>query len=357
MARTRTNRSQLNDQDDVVLYPCFGYLSDDGADWRIDICGTVYNAGTISRRRQILLHVLQRASRVRPTEEQRELFDRRIRAFVAPTERGKRLALRVGDQVYAIRRKTRRNGRFFGTVRIPVAVVQELHGNGDSSEGWLDLEVVSPTTLARKTAEQARLIAATGVSIISDIDDTLKITDVHSRQHLLANTFLHEFRAIDGMSDRFRMWHDEGAVFHYVSSSPWQLFDPLADMLLAERFPVGSFHLRSFNLREHMLRRLLLIRRRGKSTAIRSILRRFPNRQFVLIGDSGERDPEIYGQVARKHPEQVCSIYIRQLPHSPLRDERLHRAFRGVRDWQIFSHAGELPESIVAATPSPLVSL
>ena len=39
----------------------------------------------------------------------------------------------------------------------------------------------------------------------------------------------------------------------------------------------------------------------------------FPGRRFLLVGDSGERDPEVYAEVARRRPEQVTGIAIRQV--------------------------------------------
>jgi phosphatidate phosphatase APP1 len=95
-----------------------------------------------------------------------------------------------------------------------------------------------------------------------------------------------------------------------------------------------------------MLRRLLRIRRREKLTAIRSILRRFPQRRFVLVGDSGERDPEIYGQLARRHSHQVRGVYIRHLRQNPLSDERWRKSLQGIPCCQTFTEAAELPASL-----------
>jgi phosphatidate phosphatase APP1 len=187
------------------------------------------------------------------------------------------------------------------------------------------------------------LVEPEGVSVISDIDDTLKHTGVGCRRTLLANTFLRPFESIPGMAERFRRWAAAGAVFHYVSASPWQLYEHLARHLAEEGFPPGSFHLRAFRLRDHLLRRLWLVRRSGKWRMLCQLLAMFPRRQFVLVGDSGERDPELYGALARRFPQQVISIWIRQLERLPdLR--RYTRAFRGVPEgcWHLFRSAEEL---------------
>src|SRR5262249_23183572 len=144
------------------------------------------------------------------------------------------------------------------------------------------------------------------------------------------NTFLKPFEAIPGMSGLFRSWAAAGAAFHYVSSSPWQLYEHLAQHLASEGFPAGSFHLRAFRLRDHLLRRILMLRRSGKLAVIRTLVETFPQRQFLLVGDSGELDPEIYGAIARRHPQQIAGVFIRQLGGPRDNAVRYARALRGV---------------------------
>ena len=65
---------------------------------------------------------------------------------------------------------------------------------------------------------------------------------------------------------------------------------------------------------------------RHKLAAIRSLLRRFPARRFVLVGDAAERDPEIYGVIARESPTRIDRIWIRRVPGDGLTGERWRRA-------------------------------
>jgi phosphatidate phosphatase APP1 len=238
-----------------------------------------------------------------------------------------------------------------GTIRLTAEQVMALERRGHLADGWLNLDVVLPGGERTDFRGHVRLMDNTGVSVISDIDDTIKVTEVYSRRSLLANTFLREFRAIEGMAELYRQWAQQGAAFHYVSSSPWQLYDSLAELVEFAGFPAGTFHLRSFRLRDHMLRRLVLIRRRGKLKTIGSLLRTFPNRRFLLVGDSGERDPEGYGALARKFPGQVAAIFIRDLPQRPMDFERCRRAFHGLpaERWTLFNSPAELPERAALA--------
>lgn len=354
------SRTDVEASDHVVVYPTIGHLVDDGAAWRIDITGTVYEAGCESRRKRMLLNLLQRAAKVQPTAAEHELFESRIREFIAPTQRGKQVALRVGDRVYQLQRRTKRNGRFAGTVKLSAHELDQLRESGDLRGGVLELHVLSRDGSESNFSVHAHLLHDEGVSVVSDIDDTIKVSNVHSRRLLLERTFLREFESIDGMSTLYRHWANQGAAFHYVSSSPWQLYTPLAEMCDACEFPWGSFHLRSFRLRDHMLRRLLLIRRKGKAKVIQTLLKTFPRRRFILVGDSGEADAEMYGRLARKRPSQVAAIYIHLLDERSLHGERAAKAFRGIPESSIrtFRSPDELPTdlSYLTSADSLLVS-
>jgi phosphatidate phosphatase APP1 len=190
------------------------------------------------------------------------------------------------------------------------------------------------------------LIEPQGLSVISDIDDTLKHSHVICKRTLLTNTFLRPFETIPGMASVFRRWWAAGAAFHYVSSSPWQLYEHLAHHLAVEGFPTGSFHLRHFRLRDHLMRRLMLMRRSGKLSVIRRIVRRFPERRFLLVGDSGEHDPEIYGALARRHSRQIAGIFIREIDRQQSHERRFAKAFRDVDPALVtlYRDAGELAE-------------
>ena len=120
----------------------------------------------------------------------------------------------------------------------------------------------------------------------------------------------------------------------------------LRELLQNEGFPDGSFHLRAIRLRDPSILNLLFTRRSGKRRVIRTIVRMFPYREFMLVGDSGERDPEIYGHVLRAFPNQIRKVLIRQVDGRPLTRERVERAFRDVprNKWRIFRDPTELSD-------------
>ncbi|ORZ23242.1 hypothetical protein BCR42DRAFT_487246 [Absidia repens] len=152
------------------------------------------------------------------------------------------------------------------------------------------------------------LVEPTGISIISDIDDTIKETQIlYGARTVLANTFFNASKGIPGMAETYMKWYTQGASFHYVSNSPFQLLPFLYKFLNTERFPPGSMHLR---LDGSLMARLIEIPGRAKRDAILSIMQDFPQRQFVLVGDSGEIDLEIYTKIALENPGRILKIFI-----------------------------------------------
>lgn len=76
------------------------------------------------------------------------------------------------------------------------------------------------------------------------------------------------------------------------------------------QFPPGSLHLRDDG---KLISRLVETPGQAKRDAILDILRDFPQRHFILVGDSGEIDLEIYTRIATEFPNQILKIYIRDV--------------------------------------------
>lgn len=152
-----------------------------------------------------------------------------------------------------------------------------------------------------------------GVSVITDVDDTIKKTGVTGpKREMLQNVLLKSFDqvCIDGTSEWYRKMNDAGAAFHYVSNSPWQLYESIHSFLRFHEFPKGSIHLKHY---QGLIDGMMEPAHGRKRSALEGILRDFPGRKFILVGDSGEVDLETYGELAKKFPDQVIAIYIRDI--------------------------------------------
>ena len=122
------------------------------------------------------------------------------------------------------------------------------------------------------------------------------------------------------------------------------MYPDLETFRAAHGYPAGTFHMRHFRLKDQSGREFLVDSKGYKAEEIGKLLERFPKRRFVLVGDSGEHDPEIYGELARKHPEQVVRALIRDVTDEAAGVERYHTAFQGLsRDkWAVFKHPAEV---------------
>ncbi|KAI7907164.1 uncharacterized protein BX663DRAFT_427049 [Cokeromyces recurvatus] len=156
-----------------------------------------------------------------------------------------------------------------------------------------------------------QLIEPKGLSVISDIDDTIKVTGVLAgTRSILSNTFFKPTRAVYGMADVYSRWYNHGVAFHYVSNSPFQLIHVLHQFMRNHNFPPGSFHLKNTFT---FISKFVETSGRFKVGTICRIIHDFPHRMFVLVGDSSEMDLEIYTQIAIKFPNRILKIFIRDM--------------------------------------------
>ena len=85
-----------------------------------------------------------------------------------------------------------------------------------------------------------------------------------------------------------------------------------------------------------------------KQAALEPILKAFPRRKFILIGDSGEQDPLIYGNFLRHRPQQVTGVFIRALNGETVENTRLQAAFADCdrQKWHVFQSPAEIQPEI-----------
>lgn len=158
--------------------------------------------------------------------------------------------------------------------------------------------------------------------VISDIDDTILQSDVTSKLKLktMVHTLLKNAgnrRAFAGVADFYQALSigpdAEGYnPFFYLSNSPWNLYDLLLDFLHINHLPRGPILLRDFGL---PVEDSPFSFRRHKKDMVNRILSTYPSLPFILVGDSGEHDTDIYLEVARNNPNRILAIYIRDVQH------------------------------------------
>jgi len=339
----------------IVFFPTYARRIPGERRWRGTVAGMVARPlPERSRRRVLARAVLKRVLDADDAQLDTEIFRRRADAFFFQRIAGQPVRIRIGDRVVDAGHSDR-TGHFQADVTLEEDVVAALGQPGAGGGRWLAYDALA-VPVDHHDADDAvepvsggclQCVDEEGLSVISDIDDTVKVTNVAKRRELLANTFLREFTAVPGMVEIYRRLHEEGTAFHYVSASPWQLSPSLCGFFAVAGLPTGSMHLKLFRLKDSTPLGRLPSRKRSKKRTIERIMADFPRRRFVLVGDSGERDPEVYAAVAKRHPEQVVTVAIRQVDGKAPREKvraRLERlaARLPAGMMQIFTDAAEL---------------
>jgi len=301
----------------IAFFPTYATRPATGGRWRAAIAGMVTRPlPTPSRRRSMALAVLKRLLDLDATQVESPVFQERAGAFLFQRVAGRPVRVSVAGRTYDAG-QTDRTGHFHALLDLDDAQVREATRGVGPDGRWIAYEGLvadgdepdaEPTPGGR-----VHLVDSVGLSVISDIDDTVKETNVANRRELLANTFVRDFRAVPGIVEVYRDWQGCGVAFHYVSASPWQLAECLDRFLADVGLPSGSLHLKLFRLKDSTPLGRLPSRKRSKRRAIERIMDEFPGRRFLLVGDSGEWDPEVYAAVAKRRADQVAGIAIREI--------------------------------------------
>jgi phosphatidate phosphatase APP1 len=286
----------------IVLFPTYARRLADRPGWRATVAGMVSRPlPERSRRRRLAVAVLRRLLELDEAQIESDVFRRRADSFFFQRLAGQRVTIALPGRTIDAG-STDRAGHFQVTFDID-----------DATTAGLPARIAYEASAEDEAAGAGfvHLVESVGTSVISDIDDTVKVSNVADRRELLRNTLLREFAAVPGMPEVYRRWQAGGTVFHYVSASPWQLSRCLCGFLADAGLPAGSMHLKLFRLKDSTPLGRLPSRKRSKRRVIEEIMRDFPGRRFLLVGDSGERDPEVYASVARRRGPQVAGIAIR----------------------------------------------
>jgi hypothetical protein len=323
-------RAAQLDGEEVIFYPTYGFRQ--GASWVIPLRAKVQEPRDVKTAYTAFFAGLPARG---PEDTAR--FSDRIADFLADDESGESVRLRFERDPDDVEHRiadgrggfpeTDGDGVVEGVITLSDEAARRLLERQASSDGWLAFRA---TSNEHRGTGRVRLIEPSGVSVVSDVDDTVKVTEIPAGASTVAvNTFYRPFVATTELAGRYS---DGAAAFHYVSGGPWQIYRPVSAFLAGEgRFPAGSFHMRRIGGRitrpVTSLRALSQFVMAGgtfehKVSVITTLMERFPGRTFVLIGDSGEQDPEVYRAIASRFGSRVREIVIRDVVDARARDPK-----------------------------------
>ncbi|MCA1765378.1 MAG: DUF2183 domain-containing protein, partial [Desulfobulbaceae bacterium] len=156
--------------------------------------------------------------------------------------------------------------------------------------------------------------------VISDIDDTIMETGVANKLLMIKNLFFRSAQsrvAFPGVASFYRALHaghsgTEDNPMLYLSRAPWSIYEMFDEFFHLHRIPVGPvLFLRDWGMSP---RRPFPRKAKGhKLFLLRNMLKIYDNLPFILVGDSGQHDPEIYSAIVRENPGRILAVYIRNV--------------------------------------------
>ncbi len=153
------------------------------------------------------------------------------------------------------------------------------------------------------------------VGIVSDIDDTVVVTHLPRPMIAAWNTFVLQESArtpVRGMAEFYRgiLASHPGALVVYLSTGAWNVAPTLTRFLSRNGFPEGPLLLTDWGPTNTGWFRS---GRAHKHTSLERLARELPQVRWLLVGDDGQHDPQIYADFARAQPGHVAAVAIRQL--------------------------------------------
>jgi phosphatidate phosphatase APP1 len=232
----------------------------------------------------------------------------------------------------AKRREKVRGWRSFTTTpvnhaRVQIQVGDQVHETLSDRSGYVDCRVegeLSPGWASvRLTAEGAEPVEAPirvvdpgmKFGLVSDIDDTVMVTALPRPLLAAWNTFVldeHARTAVPGMAVLYErlVAANAGAPVFYLSTGAWNVAPALSRFLSRHLYPAGPLLLTDWGPTPD---RWFRSGQEHKRHTLRRLAQEFPDIRWLLIGDDGQHDQEIYSEFARAHPENVAAVAIRRL--------------------------------------------
>jgi len=241
------------------------------------------------------------------------------------------------------KRPTRRGFRNFLTVpapqsRVRVTVAGHAVEVVTDRSGYVDVELdlpagahlppgrqevalrcLDPADAVTVTAPLQVLDAAPRLGVISDIDDTTLVTGVPRPLLATWNTFVRRAgsrRAVPGMAGLFRdleAAHGDLAVI-YVSNGAWNTAGALRAFLERCGYPEGPLLLTDWG---PTLTGWFRSGPQHKAASIDLLMEWFGEVRWLLVGDDGQHDPQIYADAVQRWPDRVAAVAIRQVTEGP----------------------------------------
>ncbi|EPS41611.1 hypothetical protein H072_4492 [Dactylellina haptotyla CBS 200.50] len=282
--------------------------------------------------------------------ETREMVTKRAELFLRKTIVGRRLNVQIENGKVVQLPASGSSGISAKEMAIPFNVVP-------TADNLVKISAVLPPHFkgGGLVETDMKMVEPEGWAVISDIDDTIKITDTLSMKELLIHTFAEDPRPTPGFPDFYTRLDGvlNKPAWFYLSASPYNLY-PFLLSFIKEHYPFGQPILRDMSWMSvaGLIASVSTGTQEYKTMEMRRLIGKWlPKRKYVCIGDSTQTDPESYAEMYKAFPGAIKAIWIRVVTGVDEAEEkkknsldRFEKAFEGVPKeiWKTFHQVSEL---------------
>ncbi|MCM2131376.1 App1 family protein [Larsenimonas rhizosphaerae] len=289
----------------TVIYPYRGY----GSANEVFMMGRVFHQPSLGM-----------SARVGVLRDMADIVRRMVRWGLGNRD----VAIRLGQCETVV--TTDKDGYFHAHVKLATPL------SSDTVWHKAELKIMGESSALPAVADIYVPPASIDMAVISDIDDTVMYTGVANKVKMMYRLFMEkadERTAFPGVAPLYQALHggldgNMGRPMLYVSRGPWSIYEILEAFFNLNNIPAGPvLFLREWGLTlQHPLPKKA---EDHKSHLIENMLALYDDLPFLLVGDSGQKDPEIYADIVRRYPNRICAIYIRSVHKNAERDEAIAR--------------------------------
>jgi len=323
--------SSLKSSEEIIFYDSFGYYKNGKI--HLTVHGQVFDKKEKSGWRSLMTSALKKFI---AAKDSNDIFVSRIKPFLYDTRSNKIITVNLNGENYSL--------NFSGADgHTTTEIVQDSSRYPINKSNVIYFSSLATQSNSNQYRGRIKIISGPGLTVISDIDDTIKESNVADKKELLKNTFEKEYKPVPGMPVLFDIFKRKNADFHYLSASPWQLYQPLSDFV-SQNYPQGQLHLKKFRPKDSSIIDFIFQNQEEyKYNELSAIIDKQTKRNFILVGDTGEKDAEIFAKIATAYPNKIASVYLRLTDKKRTADD-IRRIFSGNKSVQLFlfTHPAEI---------------
>ncbi|MBK8393760.1 MAG: App1 family protein [Leptospiraceae bacterium] len=330
--------SELKEDEDVIIFPSYIYLDSTSKILKSKIHIQVFKKKEDSLKRKVFIEFLKNYIQIEDSKNSK-ILEERLRWFLVDNKRNKKISVTILGESYLLK-ETEANGHSITEISIP----SEKIGQQELVEKKIKIKIISSKNNNNLYEGILFIIPEEANCVISDIDDTVKISDVRNKKNLIQNSFVNPFQTVQGMQKIYSNWQSSKVdCFVFVSASPWQIYPILSTFFIEEQFPLSLYFMKYFRMKDSSFLNLFEKPESYKFETIEPLIQEWKRVNFILVGDSGEKDPEAYAKLIRKYPDRITKVFIRKAYEENLED-RIKTVFQDIpkEKYMFFQNSNEI---------------